>query len=90
VTEFEKPGQAGFIEHLSRLRLDGGRSFLLGRLSAASMNKFVLWDLDDDPHGNVRHIPIDEHLTKEDVENAVRYASWMQQLVMALAETRSI
>lgn len=41
------------------------------------MNKFVLWDLDDDPNGNVRHIPIDEHLTKEDVEHAVEEANWI-------------
>ena len=33
----------------------------------------VIWDLDDDPRGNVRHIPIDEHLTKDDVANAVNY-----------------
>jgi hypothetical protein len=41
------------------------------------MNKFVQWDLDDDPNGNVRHIPIDEHLTKEDVEHAVGHATWI-------------
>jgi hypothetical protein len=41
------------------------------------MNKYVLWDLDDDPNGNVRHIPIDEHLTKEDVEHAVQHAAWI-------------
>jgi hypothetical protein len=41
------------------------------------MKKSVLWDLDDDPQGNVRHIPIDEHLTKEDVEQAIMYAAWI-------------
>jgi hypothetical protein len=41
------------------------------------MRKFVLWDLDDDPQGNVRHIPIDENLTKEDVEHAVQYSYWI-------------
>jgi hypothetical protein len=41
------------------------------------MNKYVLWDLDDDPQGNVRHIPIDEHLTKKDVEHAVEHATWI-------------
>ena len=41
------------------------------------MNKFVLWDLDDDPNGNVCHIPIDEHLTKEDLEHAVQHATWI-------------
>ncbi|MDZ4659394.1 MAG: hypothetical protein SH868_17615 [Bythopirellula sp.] len=41
------------------------------------MKKSVLWDLEDDPQGNVRHIPIDEHLTKEDVENAVVHAIWI-------------
>jgi hypothetical protein len=41
------------------------------------MNKYVLWDLDDDPAGNVQHIPIDEHLTKEDVEHAVQHATWI-------------
>jgi hypothetical protein len=41
------------------------------------MIKYVFWDLDDDPQGNVRHIPIDEHLSKEDVENAVQFANWI-------------
>jgi hypothetical protein len=41
------------------------------------MKKYVLWDLDDDPHGNVRHIPIDENLSKEDVEHAVERAMWI-------------
>lgn len=41
------------------------------------MIKFVYWDLDDDPHGNVRHIPIDEHLTKDDVEHAAGNATWI-------------
>jgi len=40
------------------------------------MNKYVLWDLDEDPQGNVHHIPIDEQLTKEDVEHAVQHATW--------------
>jgi uncharacterized DUF497 family protein len=31
----------------------------------------IIWDLDDDPRGNVRHISIDEHLSKEDVQCAV-------------------
>jgi hypothetical protein len=41
------------------------------------MKKYVLWDLDDDPHGNVQHIPIDEHLTKSDVERAIAHAIWI-------------
>jgi hypothetical protein len=44
---------------------------------AGEINKFVLWDLDDDPNGNVRHIPIDEHLSKDDVEHAVANATWI-------------
>lgn len=41
------------------------------------MQKYVVWDMDDDPFGNVQHIPIDEYLTKQDVETAVRTAYWI-------------
>ncbi len=36
----------------------------------------VIWDLDDDPNGNVQHIPINEYLTKDDVQHAVDNATW--------------
>lgn len=29
--------------------------------------RFVLWDLDDDPHGNVRHC-LGHHVSKDEVE----------------------
>jgi hypothetical protein len=36
----------------------------------------ILWDMDDEPGGNVRHIPIDEFLTKDGVRSAVDGAVW--------------
>ncbi len=42
------------------------------------MAPIVLWDLDDDPDGNVQHIGIDEiWLSKSDVEHAVEHAEWL-------------